>query len=97
MVTTMRDIAKVAGVSQSTVSRVLNDAATSVPIAADGNAAIAVNSVGTCLAASSGSAQIAFQGMPGGIVANITTISAPDGTSFDSPFVPRMVWSMLNR
>lgn len=70
---------------------------TSVPIAADGNAAIAVNSVGTCLAASSGSAQIAFQGMPGGIVANITTISAPDGTSFDSPFVPRMVWALLNR
>jgi DNA-binding LacI/PurR family transcriptional regulator len=33
MVTTMRDIARVAGVSQSTVSRVLNDAATAVPIA----------------------------------------------------------------
>ena len=34
-VTTMRDIARVAGVSQSTVSRVLNDAPTRVPIAAD--------------------------------------------------------------
>jgi DNA-binding LacI/PurR family transcriptional regulator len=33
MVTTMRDIARVAGVSQSTVSRVLNDAVTTVPIA----------------------------------------------------------------
>jgi DNA-binding LacI/PurR family transcriptional regulator len=33
MVTTMRDIARVAGVSQSTVSRVLNDATTAVPIA----------------------------------------------------------------
>src|SRR5512141_1681874 len=32
-VTTMRDIAAVAGVSQSTVSRVLNDAPTRVPIA----------------------------------------------------------------
>ena len=32
---TMRDIARVAGVSQSTVSRVLNDAPTRVPIAAD--------------------------------------------------------------
>src|SRR6476646_5441138 len=34
-ITTMRDIARVAGVSQSTVSRVLNDAPTRVPIAAD--------------------------------------------------------------
>ena len=34
-VSTMRDIARVAGVSQSTVSRVLNDAPTRVPIAAD--------------------------------------------------------------
>src|SRR4029078_2326038 len=33
--TTMRDIARAAGVSQSTVSRVLNDAPTRVPIAAD--------------------------------------------------------------
>src|SRR6188472_415726 len=32
-ITTMRDIARMAGVSQSTVSRVLNDAATTVPIA----------------------------------------------------------------
>jgi DNA-binding LacI/PurR family transcriptional regulator len=35
MVTTMRDIARAAGVSQSTVSRVLNDATTAVPIAAE--------------------------------------------------------------
>jgi DNA-binding LacI/PurR family transcriptional regulator len=35
LVTTMRDIASVAGVSQSTVSRVLNDAPTRVPIAAE--------------------------------------------------------------
>ncbi|MDF2733613.1 MAG: LacI family transcriptional regulator [Chloroflexota bacterium] len=34
-VPTMRDIARVAGVSQSTVSRVLNDAPTRVPIAAE--------------------------------------------------------------
>src|SRR6478609_7598269 len=34
-VTTMRDIATAAGVSQSTVSRVLNDAPTTVPIAAE--------------------------------------------------------------
>ncbi|MDQ3937300.1 MAG: LacI family DNA-binding transcriptional regulator, partial [Chloroflexota bacterium] len=31
----MRDIASLAGVSQSTVSRVLNDAPTRVPIAAE--------------------------------------------------------------
>jgi DNA-binding LacI/PurR family transcriptional regulator len=35
VVPTMRDIARVAGVSQSTVSRVLNDAPTRVPIAAE--------------------------------------------------------------
>ena len=35
VVITMRDIAAVAGVSQSTVSRVLNDAPTQVPIAAE--------------------------------------------------------------
>src|SRR6478672_8679950 len=35
VIPTMRDIARVAGVSQSTVSRVLNDAPTRVPIAAD--------------------------------------------------------------
>jgi DNA-binding LacI/PurR family transcriptional regulator len=40
MVSTMRDIARVAGVSQSTVSRVLNDAVTSVPIAADTRARV---------------------------------------------------------
>jgi DNA-binding LacI/PurR family transcriptional regulator len=34
-VVTMQDIARAAGVSQSTVSRVLNDAVTTVPIAAD--------------------------------------------------------------
>src|SRR6187397_1499896 len=40
MVSTMRDIARAAGVSQSTVSRVLNDAVTSVPIAADTRARV---------------------------------------------------------
>jgi DNA-binding LacI/PurR family transcriptional regulator len=39
-VTTMRDIARAAGVSQSTVSRVLNDAPTSVPIAPETRARV---------------------------------------------------------
>jgi hypothetical protein len=29
--------------------------------------------------------------MPGGVTANITTIDVVYGTSFDSPFTPRMV------
>jgi hypothetical protein len=66
---------------------------TSAALAGGGNAAILINSVGSCAAAVSGSAQIAFDGTPGGLAANITTISVPDGTSFDSPFTPTMVWS----
>jgi hypothetical protein len=66
-------------------------------IAGDGNAAADIGALGTCRGAVSGSAQIAFQGMPGGVTANITTIDVVSGTSFDSPFTPRMVWSMLNR
>jgi hypothetical protein len=66
-------------------------------IAGDGNAAVDIGALGTCRAAVSGSAQLAFQGMPGGLTANITTIDVTSGTSFDSPFTPRMVWSMLNR
>ena len=63
-----------------------------VPLAGNGNAAIVVGSIGTC-AGGSGSAQIAFAGTPGGLIANITTIDGPNGTSFDSPFAPRMVWA----
>jgi hypothetical protein len=66
-------------------------------IAGDGNAAVDIGALGTCRAAVSGSAQIAFQSMPAGLTANITTIDVVAGTSFDSPFTPRMVWSMLNR
>jgi hypothetical protein len=40
----------------------------------------------------SGTAQIAHDGTPGAIAANITTLSAMTGLSFDSPFTPRMVW-----
>ena len=71
--------------------------ATNVPIAGNGNAAIAVGAIGSCAAAGSGSAQIAFAGTPGGLAANITTIDPVNGTSFDSPFSPRMVWSTFSR
>ena len=68
---------------------------TDLGIEPNGNVAIAVNTIGDCAAAVSGSAQIAFDGTPNGVVANITTIDAVNGTSFDSPFTARMVWSML--
>ena len=76
--------------------------ATAVSVAGDGNAAISVTSVGDCGAAPSesalsGSAQIAFGGTPGGMAANITTIDVVNGTSFDAPFTPRMVWSTFSR
>jgi hypothetical protein len=63
----------------------------------NGNTAILINSLGTCQDSLSGSAQIAFAGTPGGVVANITTINVPQGTSFDSPFAPRMVWGGFSR
>ena len=66
-------------------------------IAGNGNAAIAVNTIGNCAAAVSGSAAIAFYGNPGGIAANITTIDPVNGTSFDAPFTPRMAWSMFSQ
>jgi hypothetical protein len=70
---------------------------TNLNIPGDGNTAVSLGTLGTCAAAVSGSAQIAFQGMPGGVTANVTTIDAVNGTSFDSPFSPRMVWALLNR
>jgi hypothetical protein len=70
---------------------------TTVSIPGNGNRALSINSTGTCASAVSGSAQIAFPGTPGGMTANITTIDAVNGTSFDSPFTPRMVWSTFSR
>jgi hypothetical protein len=70
---------------------------TNVPMSGNGNAAVEINTVGACAAAVSGSAQIAFPGTAGGLAANITTLSVPNGTSFDSPSVPRMVWGTFTR
>ena len=63
----------------------------------NGNTAVLINGVGTCVGSIFGSAQVAFQGQPGGMAANITTLDVPNGTSFDSPFTPRMVWGNTTR
>jgi hypothetical protein len=68
---------------------------TTVTIPGNGNTAVSINSL--CSGTVSGSAQIAFPGTPAGLTANITTIDAVNGTSFDSPFTPRMVWSTFSR
>jgi hypothetical protein len=70
---------------------------TDVNVAANGNAAVEVATLGSCAGAVSGSAQISFAGTPGGMVANITTLNVTAGTSFDSPFAPRMAWSTFSR
>jgi len=70
---------------------------TTLSIPGNGNTAVAINSLGSCASTVSGSAQIAFPGTPAGLVANTTTIDAVNGTSFDSPFTPRMVWSTFSR
>ena len=71
-------------------------ASTTVDLPGNGNAALSIGALGTC-AGGSGSSQIAFPGTPGGITANTTTIDPVNGTSFDSPFAPRMVWSTFSR
>ena len=70
---------------------------TTLSIPGNGNTAVSINSLGSCASTVSGSAQIAFPGTPAGLVANTTTIDAVNGTSFDSPFTPRMVWSTFSR
>jgi hypothetical protein len=64
---------------------------TVVSIPANGNTFITASSLG---ASSSGSVQIAHNGSMNAIAANITTLSATTGLSFDAPFTPRMSWGM---
>lgn len=66
-------------------------------IPGNGNSAVQINGVGTCATSVSGSAQLSFFGTPGGMAANITTLDVPNGTSFDAPFTPRMVWGTFTR
>jgi hypothetical protein len=63
-------------------------------ILANGNTAINIRTLGTCLASVSGSVDVAFQGPPGAIIGNITTIDGTQGVSFDAPFSPRMPWAL---
>jgi hypothetical protein len=56
-----------------------------------------VNDFPGCVAAVFGSASITYFGPHGGIVANTTVIDSVQGVSFDEPFTPRMVWSILTR
>ncbi len=64
-----------------------------VAIPAYGNSALnVVSSFGTTVANGSGSVQIAHNGAPGAIVANVTTLSAMTGLSFDAPLTRRQNW-----
>jgi hypothetical protein len=63
---------------------------TSVTIAANGNTLVAASTLNP---GGSGSVGISHTAMPGGISANITTLSATTGLSFDSPFTPREQWN----
>ncbi len=63
-------------------------------LAANGNVAINIKDVGTCAATGSGSADVAFQGPPGAVVGNITTLDGTTGLSFDAPFSARMPWAI---
>jgi len=68
-----------------------------VSLSGNGNSAVQINAVGTCASALSGSAQLSFNGKPGGMAANLPTLDVPNGTSFDAPFTPRMVWGLFTR
>ena len=70
---------------------------TTAAIPPNGNTFVSVGSFAPCVAAGSGSAQLAFAGTPGSIQANTTVINATAGTSFDEPFVPRIVWNVIER
>lgn len=64
---------------------------TTVSIPANGNTFVTATSLG---ATSSGSVQLAHNGSLNAIAANITTLSATTGLSFDAPFTARMSWGM---
>jgi hypothetical protein len=63
-----------------------------VSIPPNGNTFVTASSMGATN--TSGSVQIAHNGSINAIAANVTTLSAQTGLSFDAPFTPRMQWSM---
>jgi hypothetical protein len=69
-----------------------------------GSSTISIPADGTALVTASalnpngfGSVQIAHREMPGSVTANITTLSAATGLSFDAPFSARMSWIVRPR
>lgn len=68
-----------------------------IVIGANANLYRRVNDYAACVTAAFGSAAISYFGAPGGISANTTVLDAMQGISFDEPFTPRMVWSVLVR
>jgi hypothetical protein len=68
---------------------------TTVNLAANGNTVVTMGA--TFGARGRGSVQIAHRGTAGAVAANITTLSATTGLSFDAPFTPRMTWSSFKR
>jgi len=66
---------------------------TTVNLPPNGNTFVQISTLG--ISSGSGSTTITHNAMPGSIVANTTTLSALTGLSFDSPFTPRMVWSVF--
>ncbi len=68
---------------------------TTETISANGNTFVQIGAT-FGIAGGFGSVDLAHNGMPGAVSANITTLSATTGLSFDSPFTPRMSWSTFN-
>ena len=61
-------------------------------LVANANVAWNVREFASCVTAGSGSVEVAFYGLPGAVVGNVTTLDGVLGLSFDAPFTARMPW-----
>ncbi len=61
-----------------------------VRIPFNGNAVFGIKELVECAHVLSGSVTLTFLGVPGAFTANTTTIDVVNGTSFDTPFAPRL-------